>query len=366
MEEFCSIAKEILASNLEINEIQQIVDALTLKKYLVCAILPQTPSSETFEELLERYWNYDTSPYVKEKLIVGQSIHRRYTKTMLYRARKYWIPRLGKKCIGSITKDDIKNFFMELATKPFKGKILKAETVNQILRVAIGPLKWAYKNSLIKNDCFSGILYCHVIPAERLIPTIDEAKKIFSSPWKNSMLRLANLLAMCTGMRIGEIQALQIQDIGKDRIYIRHNWANIDGLKCPKNGEKREVKIPLGLSLMLFELIKKNPFGQSPKNFVFYGLKPDIPCKSISVNKALKIRLKELNIAPEKKITFHSWRHFFSTVMADKIDERKLCLATGHKSLKILEHYAAHKNEVTLSEIEKASEDIFLPILSNI
>ncbi|MBQ2586371.1 MAG: hypothetical protein II570_05560, partial [Bacteroidaceae bacterium] len=45
--------------------------------------------------------------------------------------------------------------------------------------------------------------------------------------------------AMCTGMRIGEIQALQLGDIGSDRIYVRHNWARRDGLKTPKKQQSR-------------------------------------------------------------------------------------------------------------------------------
>lgn len=36
--------------------------------------------------------------------------------------------------------------------------------------------------------------------------------------------KLACLIACYTEMRAGEIQALRMQDIGDDRIYIRHSW----------------------------------------------------------------------------------------------------------------------------------------------
>ena len=44
-------------------------------------------------------------------------------------------------------------------------------------------------------------------------------------------------------MRQGEIAALKLQDIGEDRIYIRHSWGKYDGLKTPKNGEEKSYQL---------------------------------------------------------------------------------------------------------------------------
>jgi len=49
--------------------------------------------------------------------------------------------------------------------------------------------------------------------------------------------------------------------------------------------------------------------------------------------------------------------------MADYVDERKLQLATGHKSIEMLEHYAAHESEETLDELGKTAKNLFLPII---
>ena len=47
-------------------------------------------------------------------------------------------------------------------------------------------------------------------------------------------------LAMHTGMRAGEIQALTVDDLGEDEIYVRRSWSKYDGL------DKRIAKLELG------------------------------------------------------------------------------------------------------------------------
>ena len=375
-----SIANQIINKDLSKNDISSIVNALKFKGYIITAVLPTSPESETFAHFLECFWSYDTSPYVAEKHIVGQTIHRRYTKIMLGRVKTYWIPTLGSKPLGAITKNDIKNTIYKLATLPqsiptrkknadgsyvLKKVMLSSETVNQVTRAVTCPLKWAFHNGLIKTDCFSGIMYCHVTPKKRRILKISEAQKLFSITWKDESYKLANILAMYTGMRIGEIQALQIQDIGRDRIFVRHSWARIDGLKSPKNGTERQIKIPQFLRRLLIEQAKKSPYGYKKDNFIFYGYTQSIPCQGRHWNEALHENCKAIGIKDFKEVTFHSWRHFFTTFMADKVDERKLQLVTGHKTRAILEHYANHESEATLNELEKVASKLFLPILTD-
>ena len=48
------------------------------------------------------------------------------------------------------------------------------------------------------------------------LPFSDEAAAIFKVQWKDERARLANMLAMVTGMRAGEIQGLRVQNLGKD------------------------------------------------------------------------------------------------------------------------------------------------------
>ncbi|MBR1639219.1 MAG: tyrosine-type recombinase/integrase [Treponema sp.] len=100
---------------------------------------------------------------------------------------------------------------------------------------------------------------------------------VFCTDWENDTARLANMLAFYTGMRQGEIAALRLEDIGTDRIYIRHSWSKYEGLKETKTNTDREIKIPQTLRDMLLMQAKMNLHNEGLKGFVFYGLNPGKP-----------------------------------------------------------------------------------------
>lgn len=62
-----------------------------------------------------------------------------------------------------------------------------------------------------------------------------------------------------------------MQDIGDDRIYIRHSWNQYEGLKCPKNGEAREIKIPQKLREMIIYQASFNPYDEEMSGFIFFN-----------------------------------------------------------------------------------------------
>jgi integrase len=64
---------------------------------------------------------------------------------------------------------------------------------------------------------------------ERHILTPELAQAVFKVHWPDYRAKLANMPAMVTGMRQGEILALQVRDIGKDRIYVKHGWNYLEG-----------------------------------------------------------------------------------------------------------------------------------------
>lgn len=70
---------------------------------------------------------------------------------------------------------------------------------------------------------------------------MDIANRLMEPEWDNDEAKTANELVMHTGMRAGEIQALTVDDLGEDVIYVRRSWSKYDDLKCCKNGEERSV-----------------------------------------------------------------------------------------------------------------------------
>ena len=151
-----------------------------------------------------------------------------------------------------------------------------------------------------------------------------------------------NERAMHTEMRAGEIQALTVDDLGEDEIYVRRSWSKYDGLKCCKNCEERSVPISIShqLYLKLKMLADFNPHGNG---FIFYSTVKDKPMDSKQFNKYLKRALAEIGYADSKDICFHSWKHFFIARILDYVQDKRYAMAlSGHKTEAMLNHYGAH------------------------
>ena len=60
----------------------------------------------------------------------------------------------------------------------------------------------------------------------------------------------------------------------------------------------------------------------------------------------------------ERNITFHSWRHFYNSLMRGKIHDAKLRRLTGHKTLEMTEHYT-HFNITDFKDVLIIQEQFF-------
>ena len=273
----------------------------------------------------------------KEKLGKKQSIHRHYCANLMSRTRIYWIPRLVGKCVAEITRNDVEAFFSS-----DEAQKLAPKTINSIIETITIPLKWAYYHELTENNCFDGIIKCSNISKKRKIVDVETATKLMQLDWDNDEAKLANELAMHTGMRAGEIQALTVEDLCEDKIYVRKSWSKYEGLKCCKNGEERSVPIPIShqLYLKLKMLADFNPHGNG---FIFYSTVKDKPMDGKQFNKYLKRALKDIGYENPDEICFHSWRHFFCARMLDYVQDKRYIMAlSGHKTEAMLNHYASH------------------------
>lgn len=351
------------------SDAERIVRALQEKQLLCSAVVADSPGSEPFGEYLVRFWTYDASPYVKEKLAHGHRIGRRHCRECLNRVKLYWVPSFRNRFLADVTRVGLKSFGEDLAARG-----LAAGSVNKILTAGTTALKWACTNGLIEANPAVGLMRYSGRPEKRGVLSPEEARALFSLTWRNQLARVANLLAAVTGLRSGEIRALRVQDIADDRIHVRHAWSNLDGLKAPKNGEERTVPILPRVREELLALARTNPYGYSDQAFVFYSTLPDKPCDLKLFSSELKKELIRLSIGdstdPEKRreaekewskraIVFHSWRHFYAARLADRVDIRRVQLATGHKSAVMAEHYADHALDADFKIISSAVENAF-------
>ena len=367
-----------LAKEADLADAVFIVNELKRRGLLKSAVLTDTKQDRDFADFITNFWDYDNSPYIREKLRKNHGIHRRYCYEQLGAVKKYWVPYFTGKLLGEITRQDIEAFIEYFETLPQTKGVLSTSPQGEVSRVRIPQsakrrniiiqagtiaLSWAFNKEMIDKDVTQGITWFSGKAAERQILSPELAAAIFKVQWKDERARLANMLAMVTGMRAGEIQGLRVQDLGKDCLYIRHSWNRLDGLKTTKTNENRTVEVPFpGLIHDLLTLAATNPHGQNMDGYVFWAEKmPDKPMEATLFNDGLRevLILSGMNRESAKVYTFHGWRHYFTSYMRERVTEKLLQQQTGHKTLVMLNHYSGHKIAGDRERIRQAQIETF-------
>jgi integrase len=182
---------------------------------------------------------------------------------------------------------------------------------------------------------------------KRSIFTFKEVKSLFSNSavdavWGGDRRHFTlNLLAASTGMRLGECLALQRQHVHERYVNIVQNWDKKYGFKEPKWGSARQIPIPERTSCELRSLICFSPY-QEPWHFVFTE-NGTSPFSHSTALRTLYRAIENIGISHDQRIErnlcFHSWRHFFNSIMRGKIHDAKLRQLTGHRTQAMTETY---------------------------
>ncbi len=229
-----SVLESARSADLTPEEAARIVDILRGRGLVQVAAVQKGPGDQDFLAFLAQFWDYDRSEYVAEKLAHGQRIGRRRCYDMTCRLNLNWRPFFVGKTLAEITKTDLKAFSAKIAKKG-----LKPASINRILDVGTIPLAWAHENELIAANPAEGLRRFSGAGVKRGVLEPDEVSTLFADQWEDERSYVGNLIAATTGLRAGEILALRVEDIGKDRLFVHHAWSIKDGLKNPKTNEER-------------------------------------------------------------------------------------------------------------------------------
>lgn len=357
----------LFVSELSHHEAQQILDILKYKGLLTSAAVSaaasvkQKPREPFLIEFLEEFWNWDKSPYIRERLLHQHSIHRRYVSRCAGAIRRYWEPWFGR-CLplSAITRQQLQEFILSFGSNT---SLQSACGRNDAIKSGTIALRWAFFRGLIPQDVTSGLTYYSGTSPETLILTPQVARSLFARPWQHYKAGVANKLAMMSGLRAGEIQALQGGDIGDDCIHVRHSWNLLDGLKLPKNGCQRVVYLPFGDFL---QELKALAGGEN--HFVFHHRDPHRPMDAKCWLRELRRELTLLGVeeAVVEGIRFHSWRHYYTTHMrsSGQLESHLLQRLTGHKSAAMMQHYSNHSLTEEADQMKAAASKVFGGMMS--
>ena len=266
--ELDAILYTIREGQLAQKDAERIVDALKSRGLIESATFGgDGKGSEQLMVYLTRFWNYDTSPYVREKLAFGDTIGRRHCYEESKRLR-YWREFFGEDTrLRDVTRDRLKEFQLQLHDKGLAPK-----TINATVAAGTVALKWATAEGILAVNPSVGLRKLAGESAKRGILTSDEVRQLFEIEWTDERARVGNLVAATCGLRAGEVLALRVQDIGEDRLRVEHSYSRKDGLKRPKNREIRRVPLLPAIRDALLNLSAKNPHGSGPTAYLFFSV----------------------------------------------------------------------------------------------
>ena len=102
-----------------------------------------------------------------------------------------------------------------------------------------------------------------------------------------------NVLAATTGIRMGEVRALLVENVKPDHVEIRRSWEQGYGPRPPKADSVRDVPISPKVSAILAKVIEET----QPTGLMFYGRGDmDTPMSKGVIEKHLRLALCTIGI----------------------------------------------------------------------
>ena len=331
-------------------------------KALEAGLIFNSGAEECFSTYCLSFWDYDNSEYIKlRNLVSPNSIGREYAMNMLCNFKKHVLPFIPHSLkLSAITTRHLDRVIAEA----FSAGLANG-TIQMIILSFSVPFKEAVRLRYIINNPCDGLMKIPRREKSRGVFTDEEVKRIINEA-ENATKPIKNAikLATLTGMRSGEIRALRCSDIIReyhvgengrlyDKVLISHSLAPYSGIKATKGKYDREVLIPSAFGKELIESSINDVI------ITFDGSYLSSLTLRLSFYEVLKCIGIDEESRKERRLTFHSLRHYFSTFTCqENISQEDRMLVLGHRSEKVNSRYT-HISDLRLEKVIEVIEHLF-------
>ena len=256
--------------------------------------------------------------------------------------RTHITPKIGEIDVNDLTPIALQSFVTELLNtgNGKTGKGLSANTVNAVISVMQNSLRTAHLLGYAKEYMANMIKRPKLKERKIECFTLAEQKKIEAAVFESKKTKLFGIvLCLYSGLRIGELIALQWKDIDltKGLLTVSRSCHDTSGgivFDEPKTATSRRI-IPLPKQLLpKLRSIKKS----SNSDFVVSAGGNAVSVRSYQ--RSFELLLKKLNIDHRG---FHSLRHTFATrALECGMDVKTLSEILGHKNPTVTLNRYAH------------------------
>ena len=353
----------------------------------------------TFAEYAQGWWEPENCQYLKKRL-ARKNLSTAYEEHSRRMMEMFLVPYFGKVRLDRITDEDIDTWLVNFVVREKRRAVKKIAPDNTDSALAPKKLKPSYANIVfgVLRLMLKQAVKRHIIPfnpadnVDKLttepkqveILTIAEFREMVNpkpkAPQRGATLpapsleaqaefdvkgfslelaKMANFLAACTGMRIGEVLGLRGEFVFADFIRVQGQYGP-SGYGPTKTRTSRNIPLTPAIMDGLRRLAEINGNG--------YLFSTDGGAKPITryyFTKYLATALEEIGIdADEKKrrnLTPHAWRYFLNTnLRARGVADAKVQSITGHKSQSMTERYTQFYTE-EFTEVRNIQDTLLLP-----
>jgi integrase len=312
-----------------------------------------------FKDYVEGFWDRD-SRYAQGRIAREKAISDGTLEISKGNTEKHLVPKWGSLRLQSISAGQIDSWVIDL----HKNSELKSATINKLLQTLRTLLGQAAKDKILLHNPAREVEPLKEHPEERGTLTTEELQKLFELPdiWPDDIHRTINLLAACTGMRLGEIRGLGLGALQDGSLSIHRSWEQRHGFKDPKCGSFREIPLCKDLS----DALARVKTSTAPEDILFYGRhRKTLPLSKSVIEKYFREALPKIGVSDEERkarnLTFHSYRHSVITILRSAgVADSKVHYVAGHKQSGIQGLYT-HYGPADLNELAQFQECLLNP-----
>ena len=308
---------------------------------------------------------YDLNGYLmRKRRQKNRSITDKSAEIRSYMIDNYVIPLWGDIALSEMTVKKIDDGLINLLSVRY-GRELSSGMKNVILLILEDIFNLAIEDGLIKDNPaklvirFSQTIASHrgAIPKNEMAILFPASHEELIRIWRNQTYATACLILRDTGLRPGELRALQWGDWYPDLRFFPITKAiesgKRDKIKCTKTGSVKPAVVTEQTALEI-ENLRNSVEDYSPEKFIFSD-KHGVPLTidRIVCNFRKGIIRAGLN-RPE--YTPYWLRHTFNTRMLDILPDETVRLLMGHATEAMTRHYRHPDIESLKREAEKIQE----------
>lgn len=312
--------------------------------------LKKRKMSPKMKDYLAKWFVFDKCEYIRIKQLHGFHMTKGYARRRRSEIENKIIPFFGEYRLDQLNEQLFEQWIKHLKEKEKLGN----STVNKILKALKIVLGEAYRLGDIHEELAKKVRLLKNDSMAHGVFTKEEVNELFRKDkfleyWKSHKVYYSmNYLASKTGLRVGEVQALQKENIFPDHLKIVHGWNEQDGLGDTKTHKSRIVPISDETYKLICDVMKDQTSG----TFVFSTSNGKKPVNRSDMSKYLYYAMEQMGISKEIRtkrfLSFHSWRHYVNSLLINSgVPTSIVQSIIGHVNDDVM---TAHYTHVSLEE----------------